>query len=224
MAESALVPYWQRLFSRLQIIIFTYFPTRRVLREAVFVEMHRGVWLIFPQRAQIGEKRSGWWMGTHREILVNAEWEQLVQLKTLLQTCNCKKDLSVVDGDQQEFGDGGGCEPTGRSWWIQPGGEWEQLVQLKTFLKTCNCAKSKNGCGKDNILVGGYWWWEEQKVDQIASTASYASKMRNSILFQMLTPDSSKNGKINQKFSPLRRTLQSRSPRPRSSQPPSTSR
>ena len=91
MAESALVPYWQRLFSRLQIIIFTYFPTRRVLREAVFVEMHRVVWLIFLQRARIGEKRSGWWMGTHREILVNAEWEQLVQLKTLLQTCNCKK-------------------------------------------------------------------------------------------------------------------------------------
>ena len=60
-----------------------------------------------------------------------------------------------MDGDQQEFGDGGGCEPTGRSWWIQPGGEWEQLVQLKTFLQTCNCAKSKNGFGKDNILVGG---------------------------------------------------------------------
>ena len=46
------------------------------------------------------------------------------------------------------------------------------------------------------------WWvgtgrWKEQKVDQIASTASYASKVRNSILFQILTPDSSKNGKIN---------------------------
>ena len=102
-----------------------------------------------------------------------------------------------MDGDQQEFGDGGGCEPTGRSWWIQPGGESEQLVQLKTFLQTCNCAKSKNGFGKDNILVGGYWWWEEQKVDQIASTASDASKVRNSILFQILTPDSSKSGKIN---------------------------
>ena len=77
-----------------------------MLREAVFLEMHRGVWLIFLQRAQIGEKRSslvdgevkrdgdggGW---DQQGYL--GEWEQLVQLKTLLQTCNCTKDLRLGD-------------------------------------------------------------------------------------------------------------------------------
>ena len=58
------------------------------------------VWLIFLERARRGERRSWWWIQfqppgewepTRRSWWILGEWEQLVQLKTLLQTCNCTK-------------------------------------------------------------------------------------------------------------------------------------